>query len=168
MKFIKYIFLGSTFFFYECNSIKTPQRAIATVICPRYTKTFSRGTIVEYHANNKRFTASASYIRNLAVGEKFEIVYDSLSPYINEVLIEAPVFLPGEKVFRIKGTIIRCVIGTYTKVFFKYKVRGKTYKKFQFIEGFHFLKKGDNYYVDCWEKNPQRSIIRFNKKCDNS
>jgi len=46
--------------------------------------------------------------KSMAIGEKFKIVYDSLSPGQGDVILEEPVFLPNEVTIETIGTITDC------------------------------------------------------------
>lgn len=100
------------------------------------------------------------------IGGKYEGYYDSLDNKNVVILYEKPVFVGGEKTKGVLGTIIE--IGS-AGVLFNYQVKGIEYESMQYMEKgyrskYSKIKEGVEFSIKYWVKNPQRSIMYFDKE----
>lgn len=115
-----------------------------------------------YKVNNNRYISPGINDKRFVVGEKFAMIYDSLHPKRSEIYIKKPVFLEGDSIITVIGTIFELehwrdkIYGVY----FKYSVNNKLLQKYQYLsEETIQIKKGDNFVVRYLYENPQVSII---------
>lgn len=109
------------------------------------------------------------------IGEKYVLEYDAENPEEHRVISYKPLFLKEEKTSFVKGNIRRVFKfkkftrnGSIYAITFEYTVNERTYKKTQdlppnYKELYPALKKGNQYKVEYWIKNPERSIIHLNQ-----
>ena len=99
------------------------------------------------------------------LGEKFEMIYDSLHPDRSKIFTYKPFFTDYDFVLYTIGIIYDVVHrNNYTGVYFDYDVNGVHYKKYQLIHGKIPLRKGERFEIGYIEESPQLSIIYIDKR----
>jgi hypothetical protein len=144
--------------FFSC-SIRNPVLSYATVLQP---VKGLRGCMLQYQeANGKTRFIHGPYQPGFVKGEKFLFVFDSLQPKKHNLLNEFPLFEPTEKTDITYGKITRCISSSsFSRVSFRYEVKGKKYRKKQWIPGLRFMKYGSACQVEYWAANPARAILK--------
>lgn len=123
-----------------------------------------RGCMLQYQqTNGKTRFAYGPCQPGLIKGEKFLFVFDSLHPQKNNLLSEFPLFESTEKTGITYGKITRCISSnSYSRISFKYVVKGKKYSKKQWIPGLIYIKYGAACRVKYLAANPARAILKTN------
>lgn len=118
--------------------------------------------MLEYQqANGKTSFAYGPCEAGLIKGEKFLFVFDSLHPQKHSLLNEFPLFESTEKTGITYGKITRCISSnSFSRVSFSYEVKGKKYRKKQWVSGLRSMKYGSACRVEYWAANPARAILK--------
>ncbi len=140
------------------------------------TKSSGKDAMIIYKYQDDSFTKrirSSKYRANIK-GEKYNVVFDSLNPSNSIVLIFQPIFNIDEETKITIGKITRIYQFNWSEnkyisnygVEFQYNANGSSFTKDQslppqFKHQFPDLKEGDNFNVEYWLKNPERSIIKI-------
>lgn len=152
----------------QMGIIKYPKYTICTHTRDiTYRQGGGRSGIFVYYVNGQGYQIwGPAYGKDKGIGDKFKIKYDSINPINAEVLIQEPVFLPGEKVVKIEGIV--CSISNKS-CYYKFTLsNGYVYEKLQiFYRGtrkkYPDLIKGAKFEVEYNPENPNHSIIYFDR-----
>lgn len=143
----------------------TPQK---TVVVLKKVIPIKNGFTNEYEfmCGEKISEVSKSARLTQVIGDKYEALYDSLNCDNIKILYEIPLFLKHEETRESMAKIIE--IGR-AGVLFQYKVEGRVFERMQYQEkGFRdkhpHIEEGAKFPIKHWIKNPQRSIMYFEKE----
>ncbi len=160
-------------------AIKVPRQTIATVIELHENYGTGKGkgppaAVYEYNVEGKTHTIRRATDKYCQIGEKFNMVYDSLKE--DRVKFLMPVFLSGEKTSHTNGVIINWEGEGYLSYFtYTYSVEGQMYKRDQkyFTDQKYLgeqrimardtLKKRVLFDVEYLNENPKRAVLHPEK-----
>ncbi|MGZ3921972.1 MAG: hypothetical protein ACXVNM_02230 [Bacteroidia bacterium] len=160
MVFLRVIIITLSFYFCSCR-VRNVKTTVATVICPHREFPYNC-SIIEYRVNEKRYFSMAPHLKYMTKGDKFFMTYDSLNPVKQEIYMEYPVILPSEETLTIKGKILKCITGEYSKITYEYYVNDVRYKKLQVLRGFYRMKKGTECPIRVVKADPKRAKLAIN------
>ena len=142
-------------------------RTVATLDSTRWVN----NTLGEYiyYVGNHRIKKDGNFINTQVIGDKYEAYYDSEDSTIIEIIYSQPIFLDKESTFLTEAEIISTPSWyAPNRLKFAYTVNGKEYIRFQYISEvfeskYPNIKEGQKYLIKYCMKNPQRSIMNFDK-----
>ena len=103
------------------------------------------------------------------IGQKYNILYDSINPSNAKLLLKEPVFTIDDKTQTTHAKITSLETEFFSKkaenVNFEYQVDGATYQTCQFSDWDKYdVKLGDMFDLEYLESNPEIAIIHLDKK----
>lgn len=166
---IIFLFGACSFFRYIADdTIPNSKYTVATIFNHCYGYINGGSSRADFYLNGNRFFASGPCVGTMVEGEKFKVIYDSIDPHINKLLLEEPVFLNGEKTAETTGIIDDISNKACSYYYF---VGMDKIKKVQYYyrgtdEKYPGLKKGARFQVDYDPNYPKRAIIYFDRPVD--
>jgi len=160
------------YFVYDYKShptvISNPCKTIG--VCTEYSSK-AKGTDIDlfYFVKNKKYKISMSAQGCVMLGQKYNILYDSINPSNADVLIKEPVFT-RDQITRITYARISNLGKTFFSnkaedVSFDYIINGQFYDTYQYSDWDKYnVKVGDKCELEYLVENPAICIIHLDKK----
>ena len=122
-----------------------------------------------YYVGNKKYDYHGPNMAFTPKGEKYLLRYDTLYPTgegeHSNLIIEHPVFLPGEVTRYTVGTLVKAP-KNYATFDYIYTVSGKKHYRTQDmddpVKNHPEMVKEAEFFVEYWVKNPERAILHIN------
>jgi hypothetical protein len=151
----------------KISKIVIPVHTVATLIGQTAKPEFGSGLdIFEYKVNGMTYRYIGNGVTDV-IGDKYDLMYDSLRPNVSKINFRKPVFLKDEQTSIAVGRISQysglsdSISDYYISI--SYTVNGKDYIKS--LNNYEKITVARDYefQVEYWVENPKRSIIHFDR-----